>query len=699
MRVGLEFLRERLKRLPPRGMAEALNALEELEAWWSDRCCDGAADPTQHPLVSIFEGSRIWRGPYKDCFHRLNGINKTGDSGVPLQKSELGNDMFRALREIPETETEPVVRWLTRDGKMDRLTAMTKARADYRKHGIIRNRSYSSQRQLQRWRAMMKRWQERAVQCKRDGVPCVIRPQISRPGCKLQGTIEAIQCAEECIAKGCDMDPWPMEQMYIETRLQPKTKLQERLHIGDSGRNEVRHRVFNEICEHVTRVGEDLMEADLDFAIFFTNRSYDVLFGRVDAHSLSCFPWSDPYLNGAAATLSGPAPFPAAASPRNALPPLEPIDESHPHYEPLGFRYLHYLKNTKDDAVVRAALAEGDRAAQEEEELQPLEGESEEDEVDEAQLDSPISRAVRTEGQTAARPRRPATTAQLVALADDLSADASAAATPARSGGRFSRQPKARTETPHNSAPIEPSTPTERQVMVEALTKAMREHRGATSMMYDRAAEFYLARSTIMLMSTTSAAPSDLRPRTSGTLLKAAAERCMRFQARVALERSLSTERSEAVSRALDAAGEQEGASGSASADAEEEPQAGAISTLIAAAQQMESSPPAAPLLLLPEPSQSTVAMSSSKRKVSEAETKHSKHNKKAREERKLVHRSDLEVAGRVTSRVIKRIARREELTKMVSVDSRFSSEQIRLNVLEQWPQHLTSITLPGTEA
>ena len=37
-----------------------------------------------------------------------------------------------------------------------------------------------------------------------------------------------------------------MEEMYLDTHVQPLTGLQERLHLGDSGRNEVRHRVFNE---------------------------------------------------------------------------------------------------------------------------------------------------------------------------------------------------------------------------------------------------------------------------------------------------------------------------------------------------------------------------------------------------------------------------------------------------------------------
>lgn len=55
---------------------------------------------TRHALV---HGSRIWRAPYKGCFHGINGVAKTGDEGVPLQKFELGTGLFRAVREIPDS--------------------------------------------------------------------------------------------------------------------------------------------------------------------------------------------------------------------------------------------------------------------------------------------------------------------------------------------------------------------------------------------------------------------------------------------------------------------------------------------------------------------------------------------------------------------------------------------------------------------
>jgi len=40
----------------------------------------------------------------------------------------------------------------------------------------------------------------------------------------------------------------------------------------------------------ISRMGEPLMEALLDFKVFFTNRQYDVQFGRSDIESMDWFP-------------------------------------------------------------------------------------------------------------------------------------------------------------------------------------------------------------------------------------------------------------------------------------------------------------------------------------------------------------------------------------------------------------------------
>ena len=90
---------------------ERLKTIEDLEEWSSDRCCDGAADVTKHPLLGIFKKSRLRRCPRKDKFHMINAVNKTCNEGVPEQKSELGNDLSGALSFIPDSEFEPVIRY------------------------------------------------------------------------------------------------------------------------------------------------------------------------------------------------------------------------------------------------------------------------------------------------------------------------------------------------------------------------------------------------------------------------------------------------------------------------------------------------------------------------------------------------------------------------------------------------------------
>lgn len=91
----------------------------------------------------------------------------------------------------------------------------------------MRNRTFSPERQLRQWQAIAKRYQEKFNEAKQDHTSCCIRPTTARR----TGTIEQMKAAEPCIAKGCDCDPFSMEEMYTDTRQQPVTKLQERLRL------------------------------------------------------------------------------------------------------------------------------------------------------------------------------------------------------------------------------------------------------------------------------------------------------------------------------------------------------------------------------------------------------------------------------------------------------------------------------------
>ena len=79
---GLQFLNDRLERL---------GTIEHVEAWWSDRCCEGAADVTQHPICAIFRKSNLKRAPYADTFHVINSVNKTANEGFRSRSMSLAH--------------------------------------------------------------------------------------------------------------------------------------------------------------------------------------------------------------------------------------------------------------------------------------------------------------------------------------------------------------------------------------------------------------------------------------------------------------------------------------------------------------------------------------------------------------------------------------------------------------------------------
>ena len=337
---------------------------------------------------------------------------------------------------------------------------------------------------------------------------------------------------EPCIEKGCLEDPWPIEQMYINTKVQPITGLQERLKAGETNRNEARHRVLNEIVQSVARVNQDLMEAFLDFAIYFTNRKYDALFGRLDEHSLSLFAWDDALLDAdAAELLDGPPLFPAAAVPRRPLPPVEFVPEGHPCWEPMGFRYLAYLHELRDrgQAEAAVALAAGEAA---EMEVEALAAEADEDNC------PPLMHRIAAE--RAAERTADITAAALTAAAYSTAA---APATPPRgstSGGvRTTGAGKAKALTIETTSPIKPARPGELHAMVAALREARETHAPNSAAMYEAARASYLQR-VELAYADRSSAPDALYMRpapTSAALLKEVAEGNVRYALRVEQER------------------------------------------------------------------------------------------------------------------------------------------------------------------
>jgi hypothetical protein len=102
--------------------------------------------------------------------------------------------------------------------------------------------------------------------------------------------------------------------------------------------------VLNKILDGISRVDEDLMRVYIDFAVYLANRQQDVLFGRIDRHSLSFFGNSDMDLNNEAAELlelhDGVPLFPCAASSSatatRLLPPAKRVLRNDPDFEFVG---------------------------------------------------------------------------------------------------------------------------------------------------------------------------------------------------------------------------------------------------------------------------------------------------------------------------------------------------------------------------
>ena len=86
-------------------------------------------------------------------------------------------------------------------------------------------------------------------------------------------------------------------------------------------------------------MGEPLMEALLDFKVFFTNRQYAVQFGRIDIESMDWFPGgiSNENMNKwAAELLAGPPLLPVAADRASAGIVPEPSNNASATLPPLG---------------------------------------------------------------------------------------------------------------------------------------------------------------------------------------------------------------------------------------------------------------------------------------------------------------------------------------------------------------------------
>lgn len=422
---------------------------------------------------------------------------------------------------------------------------------------------------------------------------------------------------------------------------------------------------------------------------------------RVDEHSLSLFPWDDATLDAdLAEQLDGPCLFPAAAAPRNPLPPIKAVSESDAEWEPLGFNYLRYLarKQGELDIEAAAAVAAGEAAmvaeAPGEAAMVAEDEESEAEEVDEAQLDSPISLAWLHAAAEAAAAAAATTAAALTAAAHQPDP-----ATPPRSqgGARWSSAGKAKARTIASNTPIKPARPGELQFMSEALSEAREANTADSDEMYSRAVKLYCRR-VEQYFSNRSAAIDVrwLRPNpTSAELLKGLQQGNLRFAMRIEQERVLGGSSADPI-LALPA-------------PAAPPPPPPAIALPVAdAASPTAATPPTAATSTAATALTGTTtvdafdfsgALPQSHKEISKAKKKKrsatyvSKHNGMG----VTVRRHQLRGAGQVNYLILTRLARHPDL--MISVKRETggrSWEDIRKEVEEQWPWGDGGVHLEG---
>jgi hypothetical protein len=331
------------------------------------------------------------------------------------------------------------------------------------------------------WQRAIAKWRARKQKATAERARICIRSQTH----ELTGTIEQMERLDHCLRKGCCADPLPVEQMYFDMKQQPVTGLIERKHKGDTGKNEVTHRKLNQLVEHVSRMGEDLMDVRLGFLIFAHNERADAEFGLRDRHAHGV-PWVLATLNAAAAGVLEALPFPALSDTHNSpykLAPLVPIDEDHEFYEPLGFAYLKHEKNAADQAIVERIMAEYARDGQS------------------SILPMPVHYLPASAVISASAGVASSSTAMVVAEVTGTSssptrmprASPGSPSSGRKGGARWSSARKARASTAADLPHHDPTTQEELDLMMQSVTKATELHDGAASdKMYETAAALYL---------------------------------------------------------------------------------------------------------------------------------------------------------------------------------------------------------------
>ena len=368
---ALDKLADRFKRL---------GTLNDVIGWYTDTCCNGLKEEnlSYHKLRYRSDGGGLrfpnlahWH--LLDAYHAINRVTQAANSAAVGEVVEIAADMSASLFALRREDVDQVVAYLMSPKRkrykesgaprpaLSIEEAQARAVQKYDHSGLIRRFPHSREEQRHRLLQTMDKWKKRKAIAKEQNKQCAIRSC----GRRRIGTIKSMELILEHVDKGCLQYPLPCEDMYINTHLQPKTGLQERMALQGTSKVESVNAEVNRIVDGVSQLDRALTEPYIFFKVAEHNHKRDKALGRED---LECV-WLDAHkcdaINDEASRIfDGPLPFPCASEPRMhpLLPPhakFEFIPEGDPNDEAFGFDYLdHILAREAERDALRHAAAE-----------------------------------------------------------------------------------------------------------------------------------------------------------------------------------------------------------------------------------------------------------------------------------------------------------------------------------------------------
>ncbi|KAG5177960.1 hypothetical protein JKP88DRAFT_169526 [Tribonema minus] len=269
---------------------EAMGKLFDVQAVYSDRCCEQRNDPSTAPQAVIFPGCRrVWG----DGWHAINTLIEATTRSNHPDLQAFAAAVGKAIR-VPHQEDVEALKRLFIDQARQQGQMLHPDVAELR----ALNRGYAESVRTVGPPGSVIAANLRRVFAKfdkNDGE----RPDSKAPPERLyrpsgrdksqRSTEEVFENTIRCADKGCLTDPLPFPRMHTLLRVMPKTKRPIYRSVGQTVKNEALHSKVNKLVDGISKVGADSMNSRLLLRVFAHNRQRDVEWGRCSAHE-PC-PW------------------------------------------------------------------------------------------------------------------------------------------------------------------------------------------------------------------------------------------------------------------------------------------------------------------------------------------------------------------------------------------------------------------------